>query len=437
MSHGPDLTKVIERAPHAAPSKALPIAIGAIVAGVAGWFLAAGHGTERAQVNFLQNTVFWLGVAQGGFMLSVALTLTMGRWGRPLKRIAESFAVMLPVLYVGLLAFLAFGGIEVFPWVEEARAHSLPHHKAVYLTEPFFFWRQVVGLGLLILLDWKYIQASWRPDIGMMAEKLGDKAPGWYKLFTKNWTNLDDEIEASEKSQRKWAAGVAVAYSIIFSFAAVDLSMSLAPHWFANMFPAWFFMSSMWSGLVAIGIFSILAGKWLHIDELLTPKLYHDLGKLIFAFCMFWGYTTFAQYLPIWYGNMTEETGFILLRTSLDPWAGLTKVVVILCFFMPWTLLLSRSMKKIRTSFLSVSFVIIIGIWLERFLVMVPSVWKGDELPIGAGEILMPVGFGGIMVLLVMWVLSKIPAAPATDKMFTPNDLEIHVHPSHGHHAAK
>ena len=151
-----------------------------------------------------------------------------------------------------------------------------------------------------------------------------------------------------------------------------------------------------------------MAGKWLHIDELLTPKVYHDLGKLIFAFCMFWGYTTFAQYLPIWYGNMTEETGFILLRTSLDPWAGLTKVVVILCFFMPWTLL-SRGMKKIRSSFHRVSFVILVGIWLERFLVMVPSVWKGDELPIGVGEVLMPIGFGGIMVLLVMWVLSKIP----------------------------
>ena len=109
----------------------------------------------------------------------------MGRWGRPLKRISESFAIMMPVLYVGLLTFLALGGIEVYPWVEEARAHSLPAHKAVYLTEPFFFWRQVGGLGLLILLDWKYIQASWRPDIGMMAEKLGDKA--WLRrAVTKN-----------------------------------------------------------------------------------------------------------------------------------------------------------------------------------------------------------------------------------------------------------
>ena len=437
MSHGPDLSKAIARVPHGVPIKAILWTCSAVFAGIFGAHWVYAQWTERAMVGFLQNTVFWMGVSQGGFMLAIALTLTKGRWGRPLKRIAESFAIMMPVLYIGLLTFLWVGGIEVFPWVEEAREHTLPAHKAIYLTEPFFWWRQVLGLGLLIWLDWKYIQASWRPDIGMMAEKLGDEAPGWYKYFTKNWTNLEAEIEASEKNQRKWGAIVAIAYSLIFSIASVDLSMSLAPHWFANMFPAWFFMSSMWSGMVAIGIFSLLAGRWLHIDELLTPQLYHDLGKLIFAFCMFWGYTTYAQYLAIWYGNMTEETGFILLRTQLDPWADVSKVVVITCFLMPWTMLLSRSMKKIRTSFLAVSFLILIGIWLERFVVMVPSVWKGSELPIGMGEVLMPIGFGGAMVLLVMWVLSKIPAVPANDKMFAPNDLEVHVHPSHGHHAAK
>ena len=437
MSHGPDLTNVTARVPRDVPKTAIVRCVVAIVAGIAGLGWVATQSTVRAQIDILQNIVFWMGVSQGAFMLAVALTLTKGRWGRPLKRIAESFAVMMPVLYVVLLAFLLLGGIEIYPWVEEAREHTLPAHKAIYLTESFFLARQVVGLGLLIILDWMYIKASWRPDIGMMAEKLGADAPGWYKSFTKKWTNLEDEIEKSEKKQRTLGAIIAIAYSLIFSVASVDLSMSLSPHWFANMFPAWFFMSSVWSGLVAIGIFSLLAGQWLDIDELLTPKVYHDLGKLTFAFCMFWGYTTFAQYLAIWYGNMTEETGFILLRTSLEPWASLSRVVLITCFLMPWTMLLSRGMKKIRTSFLAISFLILIGIWLERFLVMVPSVWKGSELPIGPGEVLLPLAFGGVMVYLVMTVLSKIPGAPATDKMFAPNDLEVHVHPSHGHHAAK
>ena len=82
---------------------------------------------------------------------------------------------------------------------------------------------------------------------------------------------------------------------------------------------------------------------------------------------MFWGYTTFAQYLPIWYGNMTEETGFILLRQAWTH-GGTHEGGRHPLFLHAWTLLLSRSMKKIRTSFLSVSFVIIIGFGLSAFL---------------------------------------------------------------------
>jgi hypothetical protein len=338
---------------------------------------------------------------------------------------------MMPVLYAALLVFLAFGGMEIFPWMHE----DLPAHKKIYLTEPFFWWRQVGGLGLLLFFNYKYTRASWRPDLGMMKERLGDSAPGWYNWFTKDWKGLEAEVEISETQQRKWAAITAVTYSLVFSFVAVDLSMSLSPHWFANMFPAWFFMSSVWSGLVAIAIFSLLAGRHLKMDHLLTPTLYHDLGKLIFAFCMFWGYTTFAMFLAIWYGNMTEETGFILLRTQLDPWADVSKMVVLTCFLIPWTLLLSRSMKKIRTSFLTVACLIFVGIWAERFLVMLPSVWMESTLPIGLGDLLIPVGFGGVMVLVVTWVLSNIPAVPITDKMYAENDLEVHVHPSHGHAA--
>ena len=432
MSQGPNFEPVIEGANQKLPKAVVIWSVVGIIAGIAGAFLTASEFPDRAKANFLQNVVFWLGVAQGGFMLSVALTLSKGRWGRSLKRVSESFALFVPVIYVALIAFLATGGIDIFPWMHE----DLPTHKKVYLTEPFFFWRQVGGLGLLIFLNFMYLRASWRPDLGVMKEKLGDQAPGWWNIFTANWRGADAEIEDSEASQRKWAALTAVTYSLVFSVVSVDLSMSLSPHWFANMFPAWFFMSSMWSGLVAIGIYSLLAGKWLRIDHLTTPTVYHDLGKLIFAFCMFWGYTTFAMFLAIWYGNMTEETGFILLRTHLDPWADLSKVVVMVCFLAPWTMLLSRGMKKLRTGFLSVACMLFIGIWLERFLVMIPSVWMGDELPLGVGEVLMPLGFGGTMVLIVTWVQARIPSAPVTDKMYAQNDLEIHVHPSH-EHAAK
>jgi hypothetical protein len=132
---------------------------------------------------------------------------------------------------------------------------------------------------------------------------------------------------------------------------------------------------------------------------------------------------------------MTEDIGFILLRTQLAPWATLSKVVVLCCFLIPWTLLLSRGMKKISSGFLAATSLIGLGIYLERFLVTMPSVWTETSLPIGLGEILMPLGFGGALVLLSSIVLSQIPPAPVTDKMYKPNPLDVHIRPSR-HHAA-
>jgi hypothetical protein len=433
MSHGPDLSGIVAASPRALPKGLVVWCMTLFCLGVFGAHWSYAQWPDRAMAAFLTCIVYFLGVCQGGFMFAVTLTLTQGRWGRPLKRIAECFAIMVPVIYIGLISFLVLGGMDIFPWVTE----EMPAHKAIYLTTSFFMIRQIVGLALVMLLSLAYLRASWRPDLAMMKAKLGDAAPAWYGWFIKDFGEMDAEVERSVKMQRRYGAILAIVYALVFSVVAIDLEMSLAPHWFANMFPAWFFMSCFWSGLIGIAIYSLFFRKWLGIEELTGPDVYHDLGKLTFALCMFWGYTTFAQYLAIWYGNMSEETGFILLRTELDPWADLSKVVVLCCFLIPWTLLLSRSMKKIRSAYMTVACLIAVGIFLERFLVTMPSVWMGDELPLGMGEILMPLGFLGMMVLLVTWLISQIPPVPIMDPYMKPNPMDVHVHPSNHGHASK
>ena len=162
-------------------------------------------------------------------------------------------------------------------------------------------------------------------------------------------------------------------------------------------------MSAIWSGLIWTAIFTISTSKTLGTEKLMERNFYHDLGKLTFAFTMFWGYTTFAQYLPIWYGNMTEEIGFILYRTHGEVFGTMTLVTLALCFGAPFVIFLSRGLKKQPKKYLAAASLTAFGIWLERYIVNVPSIhsyWMVNEdgspitgLPFGFIEVGMGLDF--------------------------------------------
>ena len=433
--HGPDFTKAIESIPgRTVPSQVKMAALGLIAVGIA----AVGYGIatdpHRTSGAFITNFMYFNGIAMGGFMLTPIAMVTHSRWPRRVKRFSESFAFFLPVMWALFAIFAFSGGVDVYPWVEEGARGELPPHKAVYLTKGFFIARQLIGQGILMVLALLMARASLNSDIAMAKEHLGDKAPkGW------PWNgSVGPAKAAAEKSymtQLKLAPVVCIAYAVIYTMIAVDVSMSLAPHWYANMFPAWLFMSSIWSGLVYIALFSLIGREWLGVRELIGSNVYHDLGKLTFAFCMFWGYTTFAQYLPIWYGNMIEEIGFVLIRTAMHPWDRVAQAVFLLCFLAPWTILLSRGLKKIPSAYISVACVIAVGIWLERFLTNMPSIWMEDTLPLGFIEIGMAAGLLGAFILVVTTVLSKVPGAVISDRYMQPDPDHVHVLPkSHGGH---
>jgi len=345
--------------------------------------------------------------------------------------------MFLPVMYVLMAVFLLFGGLDVYPWMHWTEADA-PPHKAIYLTQGFFTLRLLLGLGILMVLSLYMIKVSVRADMGMakeVLEKAGKKAPASWERWIAGWQGSEVESAEAQRKQLTIAPVVCISYALIYSMVAVDVSMSLSPYWYANMFPAWVFMSSIWSGLVYIALFSLLCRDWLGVKELLPSNVYHDLGKLTFAFCMFWGYTTFAQYLPIYYGNMTEEIGFVLLRTAAEPWAVLGQVVFVTCFVAPWTILLSRGIKKMPRAYIGVACLIAVGIWLERFLVNMPSIHMENFIPLGIPEIGMTVGILGLLILVVTTFLSKVPAAVISDPFIQVDPDHVHVVPSSSAHA--
>jgi hypothetical protein len=436
VSHQPDFAPTLTSTPREFPSAVKNGALILMVVGAAAFAFGLFTQADRTLATFVINFMYWAGICQGALIFAAALVLVKGRWGRPLKRLAEAFSLVMVPLYLMLIVFMLAGGLDIYEWAHWT-AGEAPPHKAIYLTKGFFIARQVVGLGVLIVLNMLFVRTSLRSDVGALTESGGYKLDGPLAMLAgiENWKGTKTETEASTTRQAKIAPAIVICYAIVFSVLAVDMSMSLAPHWYANMFPAWFFMSCLWSGCVWLGLYSLFARKWLGTEKIMDSSMYHDLGKLTFGLTMFWGYTTYAHYLPIWYGNMTEEIGFILIRTELEPWAGVTKVMLVVCFLVPWGMLLSRGLKKIPAAYMVVATVLAVGIWLERYVVIMPSVWKEDTVPLGLIEIGTTLGFLGMFLFIVTYTLSKVPAVCQTDPYMQPDPDHIHVLPkSQAHH---
>ncbi|MCB9693500.1 MAG: hypothetical protein H6736_16940 [Alphaproteobacteria bacterium] len=403
----------------------------------------------------LVGLVWALGVCQGAFMLSIILTGSWGRWGRPVKRIAESFFFVLPLLWVALAVFLV-AGIGIYKWHPAPFAPiehiSLKPHspaawasKELWLSHGFFAARQLLGLGLLIGLDFLYLRGSLGPDMLQAKERLGAKAPGWWGTFIGGQTNVAAAVDAGQRTQKNMFAVIGVCYAFVFSLVAFDLIMSLEPWWYTNMFGGWIFVSCVWTGLAATGLTAMLGRDWLRIGDFVKPAVTHDLGKLMLAACMFWAYTLFAQLLPIWYANMPEETQFILVRLGgetgkLNAWNWMAQAVGILCFLAPFTILLSRGVKKMRWPFAMICSLVLFGIFMERSLLVMPNVYPtvSDTFPTANFLVLhvgVWLGFVGLIVLVVANVLARIPPLVTSDPNLPDHPWDQHVHSLDAHHA--
>ena len=315
-------------------------------------FVQAIRGTNplRAWQVFLVNFLFWSGISQSGAVFLAILQVTNAGWGQPLKGIAARVTAFLPISF--LLFFLLYLGREsIFPWI----GNPIPE-KAIWLNFPFLFVRDGIGLAIL--------------TAGSLVLILSRYGKG-----------------------RLFASVFLLVYVLVYSLIGFDLVMSLDPHWYSTLFGAYFFMSSLYLGLAALGVLSVLSKKYLMSEVEISPAHFHDLGKLLFAFCMLTGDFLWSQFAVIWYGNISEETEYVILRTMEMPWAPLAWWVLIGSFVVPFFVLLSRRVKENPWSHLGVASVVLIGMWFERYLLVVPSLWRGESLPLGWLELFITLGF--------------------------------------------
>ena len=373
--------------------------------------VGVGDGT-RAWTALLVNFLFFAGLAQAGVVLSAVMQATSARWGRSLKRLAEATAAFLPAAFVLLLVL--FLGIATWaPWVREP-----VEAKTAWLNIPFFVTRQTLTFLLLSGLSLAYVYRSLRPDIGMLDESGEQKATGFARRLIGGWQGSVEERLRNQRFQGILAPCVLIAYAWVFSLVAFDFVMALDPHWFSTLAGGYYFIGNLFLGIAFLAVAAVWARDRLGIRDYIGDHQLHDIGKLLFGFCILWAYMLWSQYLVIWYGDLPEETQFIAHRMQ-GSWAPLTWIVLALAFFIPFAVLLSREVKTQVRGLTTVSLVVLVGMWLERFILVTPSIWRGDGLPLGILEILITAGVFSLFAWCYITFLQTFPVLPVSDPRLT------------------
>ncbi len=358
-----------------------------VVTGIIAFLLQlAGPEPGRGWQAFLINFLLWSAIAQGGLVFSAIMCTTRARWTGALSDLSEAFTAFFPVS-LALFPLLFLGREHLFPWL-----HADLHGKEAWLNLPFLFSRDLAGLLLLYGLGAAYARQAMRQ------RRQPDAAGG--------------------RRQGLLAILYLLAFALVLSLLGYDLLMSADPHWYSTLFGGYTFVKAIYLGLGGL----IVLAAALHLSPFgglrLRPEQFHDLGKLFFAFCLVWADFFYAQLVVIWYGNIPEESAWVIARTIAGPWNRLAWTVFIGCFVIPFFVLLNRRVKTMPRFMLPFCSAVIAGLWLEHLLILGPALNPGSAtIPIGISELLITGGFFGLMALSLSFFLARfpLPYSPATE----------------------
>lgn len=400
-----------------------------VLVGAVSVFLGAGEAHGRVWQALLFNWLFWSSLAMGMVMLAVAWQVVEAEWPWSLRRFALGGVSFLPVSLL-IFPIVFFGGKEYFfhHWLH-VEGDPVIDAKRAWLTVPGMFTRDLVGLLVLYGMALVFAYLSLRPDV--YGAGRNDRQRSLYARLTGGWRGAAEEASRSRGKLLKLGVFMGLAYAFIWGMIGIDMAMTMLPHWFSTMFPVAFFVAAFHAGICATALLVTLFRRPLGVEPFITTRQYHDLAKMMFAFAAFWMYINWSQYVVIWYGLLPFEQDWFVRRFSA-PFTSFAQAVPLLIFVVPFLGLLSQTPKKIPAVVGGFATLILVGNWLERYMIIYPSLYEVEEgaahhLPFGIPEIGIALGFMGLFLACYLWYLRTFPMlpSPATLGARPPNVIEV------------
>jgi hypothetical protein len=337
-----------------------PLCGGGLVALLIGFALGTFAVDARFGMSaYLTAFMYCLTIALGCLFFVMIQHLCRAGWSAIVRRIAELVMLMLiplGVLFLPVLATLFLGEGTLYRWDDPGYAASLhlPQdtwtEKTRWLDQNWFSLRAIVYFAIWCSLALYFYRGSVEQD------ETGDKS-------------ITDRMQY-------WSGPAVMAFCGATTLAAFDWVMSLAPMWFSTMFGVYIFAGSVLSAHCAIAVGCYVLQKHGAMRDEVTVEHYHDLGKLIFGFILFWTYISFSQFMLIWYANIPEETEWFYHRL-LGPWGAIGLGLIFMHWMLPFAGTMSRHVRRKPTLVFGWAVYVLVMHFIDIYWMIMPEAHVG------------------------------------------------------------
>ncbi len=358
-----------------APSRGwlvLAAALGAVVGwGAYAWGLQLVNGLGVAGINrpvmwgfYIINFVFWVGMSHSGTMVSAILRLTNANWRRPILRGAEAMTVftitvaaMFPLIHLGrswkLHYFIPFPN-TLGLW---------PNFRSPLLWDIMAINTYIIGSSLFLYL-------GMLPDLAVVRDRKQGLAKTIYSILAMGWRGTAREWRVYHKASTLMAALIIPVAVSVHSIVSWDFAMTLVPGWHSTIFAPYFVIGAIFSGIAAVVTLILILRRAFQLEEFLTPGHMDNMGKVLLVVSLLWSYFYFAEVLTTWYGHKPIE--WAVFTFTGDAYGFLLGLMVVgnTCITIP--ALCFRRVRRSGAAMLFISIFVNIGMFTERFLIVVP-----------------------------------------------------------------
>jgi hypothetical protein len=395
---------MFDRGRYSAPAeidsvRRLALGIGGIALLV--WFVGLYFDPEQALRSWLLGFTFWAGIAIGCIGLLMLQFMTGGAWGVVLRRIFEAGSRTLPLIVLFFVP-LAVGVLNhsVYEWTHLPPTDHAIEARGIYLVPWTWVARSIVYLLLF----------------GVMAYLLND-----WSAKQDRTDNYEDAATLLARMSR-FSGPATVVWALTVTFAAVDWTLTLDPHFFSTI---WGLLFVIGWGLATLSfgatILAYLSDKR-PMDGVLGQRHFHDIGKLMLAMVMVWTYFNLSQWLIIWSGNIPEETEWYLTRME-GGWFWTGVILILFHFAFPFLILLQQDFKRKPKLLATLAIFILLMRFVDYFFLIGPTprihpVGGQGAFIVSYLDFVAPIAVGGIWLWYFFGQLAARPVVPGMDPFF-------------------